>query len=77
MSDSQQVELKTKLEQCSGHSAAALDYYELLSNFQFAIIMHRVGTRMTAQGIFKPEDEFDIKNNSTLLIDEQIAKFGL
>ena len=64
-------------EQCSGHSAAAIDYYELLSNFQFAIIMHRVGTRMTAQGIFKPEDEFDIQNNSTLLIDEQIEKFGL
>lgn len=64
-------------EQHSGHSAAELDYYELLSNFQFAVIMHRVGTRLTAQGIFKPEDEFDINNNSTLLIDEQIAKFGI
>lgn len=61
----------------SGHSAAELDYYELLSNFQFAVIMHRVGTRLTAQGIFKPEDEFDISNNSTLLIDAQIKKFGI
>ena len=64
-------------EQESGHSAAQLDYYELLSNFQFAIIMHRVGTRLTAQGFFKPEDEFDLKNNSTLLIDEQIEKFAI
>lgn len=64
-------------EQQSGHSAAELDYYELLSNFQFAIIMHRVGTRLTAQGFFKPEDEFDLNNNSTLLIDEQISKFGI
>ncbi|MFT5485097.1 MAG: aminoglycoside phosphotransferase (APT) family kinase protein, partial [Halieaceae bacterium] len=61
-------------EQSSGYSAAALDYYELLSNFQFAVIMHRVGTRLTAQGIFQAEDEFDMNNNSTLLIDEQIAK---
>lgn len=61
----------------SGYSANALDYYELLSNFQFAIIMHRVGTRLTAQGIFPPEAEFDINNNSTLLIDEQMLKFGL
>ena len=64
-------------EQESGFSAAELDYYELLSNFQFAVIMHRVGTRLTAQGFFKPEDEFDINNNSTLLIDAQIAKFGI
>ncbi len=64
-------------EQSSGYSAAALDYYELLSNFQFAVIMHRVGTRLTAQGIFQAEDEFDMNNNSTLLIDEQIAKFGI
>ncbi len=64
-------------QQESGHSAAELDYYELLTNFQFAIIMHRVGTRLTAQGFFKPEDAFDLNNNSTLLIDAQIAKFGL
>ncbi|WP_101757037.1 phosphotransferase family protein [Oceanicoccus sp. KOV_DT_Chl] len=64
-------------EQHSGHSAAELDYYELLSNFQFAVIMHRVGTRLTAQGYFKPEDQFDLNNNSTLLIDEQMAKFGI
>lgn len=64
-------------EQESGHKASELDYYELLSNFQFAVIMHRVGTRMTSLGIFKPEDEFDTNNNSTLLIDEQIKKFGI
>jgi aminoglycoside phosphotransferase (APT) family kinase protein len=64
-------------EQESGYSSADLDYYELLSNFQFAIIMLRVGTFLTAQGVFKPEDEFDMNNNSTLLIDEQIAKFGI
>jgi len=64
-------------ESQSGYSARALDYYELLSNFQFAVIMHRVGTRLTALGIFPPEAEFDINNNCTLLIDEQIAKFGL
>ena len=61
----------------SGFSAGALDYYELLSNFQFAIIMHRVGTRLTAQGIFPAEAEFDINNNCTLLVDEQMIKFGL
>lgn len=61
----------------SGYSAAALDYYELLSNFQFAIIMHRVGTRLTAQGFFPAEVEFDINNNSTLLLDQQMARFGL
>ena len=61
----------------SGYSAAELDYYELLTNFQFAVIMHRVGTRLTAQGFFKPEDQFDINNNSTLLIDAQISKFGI
>ena len=61
----------------SGHSAKQLDYYELLTNFQFAIIMHRVGTRMTQQGVFPAEAEFDINNNSTLLIDAQIEKFGI
>jgi aminoglycoside phosphotransferase (APT) family kinase protein len=61
----------------SGFSAAAIDYYELLSNFQFAIVMHRVGTLLTARGTFTPEMEFDINNNSTLLIDAQIDKFGL
>lgn len=61
----------------SGHSAANLDYYELLSNFQFAVIMHRVGTRLTAQGIFPAEVGFDLNNNSTKLIDAQIDKFGL
>jgi aminoglycoside phosphotransferase (APT) family kinase protein len=64
-------------EAASGYSAAALDYYELLSNFQFAIIMHRVGTRLTAQGFFPPELEFDIRNNSTPLLDEQMARVGL
>jgi aminoglycoside phosphotransferase (APT) family kinase protein len=61
----------------SGYSAAALDYYELLSIFQFAIIMHRVGTRLTAQGFFPPELEFDIRNNSTPLLDEHLARIGL
>lgn len=64
-------------QQASGYSGAQLDYYELLSNFQFAIIMHRVGTMLTTQGMFKPEDEFDINNNSSLLMDEQISKFGI
>ena len=64
-------------EQESGCSAAELDYDELLTNFQFAVIMHRVGSRLTAQGFFKPEDEFDINNNSTLLIDAQMAKFNI
>jgi aminoglycoside phosphotransferase (APT) family kinase protein len=71
------AEMTALWESESGFSAANLDYYELLSNFQFAVIMHRVGTRLTAQGIFTPEMEFDINNNSTLLIDEQIAKFGI
>jgi aminoglycoside phosphotransferase (APT) family kinase protein len=61
----------------SGFSADQLDYYELLSNFQFAIIMHRVGTLATAAGQFTPEMQFDINNNSTLLLDAQIAKYGL
>jgi len=64
-------------ESQSGYSADELDYYELLSNFQFAVIMHRVGTRLTAQGIFPAEIEFDLKNNSTKLIDAQIEKFGI
>jgi aminoglycoside phosphotransferase (APT) family kinase protein len=61
----------------SGFSADQLDYYELLSNFQFAVIMHRVGTRLTAQGIFPAEIGFDLNNNCTKLIDAQIEKFGL
>jgi aminoglycoside phosphotransferase (APT) family kinase protein len=64
-------------EEQSGHSAREIDYYELLSNFQFAIIMHRVGTILTARGIFPEEVGFDLDNNSTGLIDAQIAKFGL
>lgn len=64
-------------EEESGFSAAQLDYYELLSTFQFAIIMHRVGTRLTAAGIFTPEMEFDLNNNCTPLLEQQIAKFGL
>ena len=70
-------ELVALWEKQSGYSAAALDYYELLSIFQFAIIMHRVGTRLTAQGFFPPEAEFDIRNTSTLLLDQQMARFGL
>lgn len=64
-------------EQESGRSADNLDYYELLSNFQFAVIMHRIGTLLTEQGMFRPEDEFDINNNTTLLIDAQIEKFAI
>lgn len=61
----------------SGHSAKEIDYYLLLSNFQFALIMHRVGTMLTEQGIFPADAEFDLNNNSTLLIDAQIEKFGI
>jgi len=70
-------ELTDLWETQSGYSASALDYYELLSNFQFAIIMHRVGTRLTAEGFFPPEAAFDINNNSTPLLDQQIEKFGI
>jgi len=64
-------------EEASQCSAAELDFYELLSTFQFAIIMHRVGTRLTQQGFFSKEDEFDITNNCTPLLDAQIAKYGI
>lgn len=70
-------EMINQWESESGFSAAQLDYYELLSTFQFAVIMHRVGTRLTAAGIFTAEMEFDLNNNCTPLLDRQIGKYGL
>jgi len=64
-------------QEMSGHSAAELDYYELLSTFQFAVIMLRVGTLLTARGFFPAEAAFDINNNCTPLLDRQLAKYGL
>jgi len=64
-------------QESSGHSAAELDYYELLSTFQFAVIMLRVGTLLTARGFFPAEAEFDVNNNCTPLLDRQLAKYGL
>ncbi len=67
-------ELIALWQQESGFSAADLDYYEFLSVFQFAVIMARVGTLLTASGLFRPEDEFDLNNNCTPLVDHWMAR---
>jgi len=61
----------------SGCSVVDLDYYEFLSVFQFAVIMTRVGTLLTARGIFQPQDEFDVHNTCTPLLDRWMARHGL
>ena len=47
------------------------------SAFQFGVIMARVGTLLTASGIFQPEDEFDINNTCTPLLDRWMARHGI
>jgi aminoglycoside phosphotransferase (APT) family kinase protein len=70
-------ELIALWQQESGYSAADLDYYEFFSVFQFGVIMARVGTLLTASGIFQPEDEFDINNTCTPLLDRWMARHGI
>jgi aminoglycoside phosphotransferase (APT) family kinase protein len=53
----------------SGYSARDLDYYEFFSVFQFGVIMARVGTLLTAKGVFAPTDEFDLNNTCAPLLD--------
>ena len=73
----ERAELIALWEAESGFSAADLDYYEFFSVFQFAVIMARVGTLLTAQGIFQPEDEFDINNTCTPLLDRWMARHAI
>lgn len=61
----------------SGHSVQDLDYYEFFSVFQFGVIMSRVGTLLTAKGFFQPEDEFDVNNTCTALLDRWMAHHGI
>ena len=70
-------ELIALWQQESGYSAAELDYYEFFSVFQFGVIMARVGTLLTARGIFRPEDAFDLNNTCTPLVDRWMARHGL
>jgi len=39
--------------------------------------MARVGTLLTAQGIFQLEDEFDINNTCTPLLDRWMARHAI
>lgn len=61
----------------SGRSAADLDYYEFFSVYQFGVIMARVGTLMTARGYFQPEDEFDMNNTCTPLVDRWMSRHSI
>jgi aminoglycoside phosphotransferase (APT) family kinase protein len=61
----------------SGHSVEDLDYYEFFSVFQFGVIMARVGTLLTAKGIFAPSDEFDVNNTCTPLLDRWMTMHGI
>ena len=61
----------------SGASVADLAYYEFFSVFQFGVIMARVGTLLTAKGIFQPEDEFDLNNTCTPLLDRWMGTHGI
>ena len=61
----------------SGHSIEDLDYYEFFSVFQFGVIMARVGTLLTAKGIFAPADEFDRNNTCTPLLDRWMATHSI
>jgi aminoglycoside phosphotransferase (APT) family kinase protein len=64
-------------QQESGRSVQDLDYYEFFSVFQFGVIMARVGTLLTARGIFQPADEFDVNNTCTPLLDRWMARHGI
>jgi aminoglycoside phosphotransferase (APT) family kinase protein len=64
-------------QQESGRSAQDLDYYEIFSVFQFGVIMARVGTLLTAKGVFQPADEFDLNNTCTPLLDRWMATHGI
>jgi aminoglycoside phosphotransferase (APT) family kinase protein len=61
----------------SGRSTLDLAYYEFFSVFQFGVIMSRVGTLLTAKGVFQPEDEFDRNNTCTPLLDRWMATHGI
>jgi aminoglycoside phosphotransferase (APT) family kinase protein len=61
----------------SERSVEDLDYYEFFSVFQFGVIMARVGTLLTAKGVFQPADEFDINNTCTPLLDRWMAMHGI
>lgn len=61
----------------SGRSVEDLDYYEFFSVFQFGVIMARVGTLLTAKGIFQPADEFDLNNTCTPLVDRWMTTHGI
>lgn len=70
-------ELVAIWEDASGFSASGLDYYTGLGILQFAIIMHRVGTMGTEAGYFPPEAEYDRNNCVALLLEQQLAHWGL
>ncbi|MFT4518633.1 MAG: aminoglycoside phosphotransferase (APT) family kinase protein [Halioglobus sp.] len=70
-------ELIAQWQEQSGRSTADLGYYEFFAVFQFGVIMARVGTLLTAKGIFQPEDEFDINNTCTPLLDRWMATHNI
>ncbi len=73
----QREELIALWQEESGCSAAELDYYEFFSVFQFGVIMARVGTLLTAKGIFQPADQFDVNNTCTPLLDRWMGRHGI
>lgn len=63
-------------EELVGRPARHVPYYELLSLFQFSVIMARIGLQMKHYGLIPPDHPMDVENLASAMLARELARVG-